>query len=171
MIDECLGDTDSAVVLDDVQVRASSGEPLTPLELFDAFGFHCSVVCVSRSLFRDGHYAQAIFEAFKRVENEVKGVSGLNNEYGRDLMAKAFNEQELRIRIQLNPMVTTSDRDEQAGFKLIFMGAIQGIRNRKAHDNIVQNDPYRTLEYLGLASLLLKRVDERRNPPALSNTG
>ena len=69
-------------------------------------------------------------------------------------MANAFNEQTPKIRLN-------SDPDEQEGFKLIFMGSMQGIRNPKAHHAIVQNDPYKTLEYLGLASLLLKRVDER----------
>jgi len=42
----------------------------------------------------------------------------------------------------------------------LFMGAVVGIRNPKAHDEIVQNDPYKTLEYLGFASLLMKRIDE-----------
>jgi len=35
-----------------------------------------------------------------------------------------------------------------------------GIRNPKAHDNIIQTDPYKTLEYLSFASLLAKKVEE-----------
>ena len=36
-----------------------------------------------------------------------------------------------------------------------------GIRNPKAHENIQQSDPYKTLEYLAIASLLMKKIDER----------
>jgi uncharacterized protein (TIGR02391 family) len=55
--------------------------------------------------------------------------------------------------------VTQSEKDEQEGFMYLFMGAMQGIRNPKAHKEIVQNDPFITLEYLGFASFLLKRID------------
>jgi len=53
-----------------------------------------------------------------------------------------------------------SGRDEQEGFQLIFMGVIQGIRNPKAHGEIEQGDPQRTLEYLAIASLLMRRLDD-----------
>ena len=46
------------------------------------------------------------------------------------------------------------------GFKFLFKGATIGIRNPKAHDNVIQTDPYKTLEYLGLASLLMRRIEE-----------
>jgi hypothetical protein len=42
----------------------------------------------------------------------------------------------------------------------LFMGSMEGIRNPKAHENIIQDDPYRTLEYLGFASLLVKIAEE-----------
>ena len=73
-------------------------------------------------------------------------------------MAKAFSETDPIIK--LNQLRTQPDKDDQEGFKFLFMGAIVGIRNPKAHDNIVQTDPFRTLEYLGLASLLMKRAEE-----------
>ncbi|MEA3443042.1 MAG: TIGR02391 family protein [Chloroflexota bacterium] len=55
---------------------------------------------------------------------------------------------------------TQSDKDEQEGFKFLFMGAMVGIRNPKAHDNVVQADPYRTLEYLSFASLLMRKIEK-----------
>jgi uncharacterized protein (TIGR02391 family) len=113
-------------------------------------------------LFADGHYSQSIFEAFKRVNDEVKAVSGLRDKDGKDLMANAFSKQGAVIR--LNPLNTQYDRDEQEGFKFLFMGSMQGIRNPKAHDNVVQDDPHKTLEYLGLASLLMKCLEERQAP-------
>ena len=129
------------------------------LELFDALGFHPSVVEVSRSRFAAGQLADSIFAAFRCVERRVKAISGLTHETGQDLMSKAFNLSSPKI--QLNRLDDTSKRDEQEGFRFIFMGSMRGIRNPKAHLEILQNDPYKTLEYLGLASLLLKRLDER----------
>jgi len=55
---------------------------------------------------------------------------------------------------------TDSDKDEQEGFMLLFMGAIVGVRNPKAHDHVIQKDKIKTLEYLSFASLLAKRIDE-----------
>jgi uncharacterized protein (TIGR02391 family) len=125
--------------------------------LFDKMQFHPLVITASKSLFESGHYAQAILEAFKAVNNLIKKKTGLNLD-GKQLMAEAFNEKEPVIK--LNELKTQSDRDEQEGFKFLFMGAMVGIRNPKAHDNVVQIDPYRTLEYLGFASLLMKRAEE-----------
>ena len=128
-----------------------------PIYLFDKMQLHPKVIAVSKSLFETGHYAQAIFEAFKAVNNFVKEKTGSSLD-GKDLMSKVFNEDTPVIK--LNELLNQSDRDEQEGFRFLFMGAMVGIRNPKAHDNIVQADPYRTLEYLSFASLLMKRIEE-----------
>ena len=125
--------------------------------LFDKMQFHPRVIQVSGSLFKTGNYASAIFEAFKAVDNLVKERTALSLN-GQALMSKVFDEKAPIIR--LNDLLTEPDRDEQEGFKFLFKGATIGIRNPKAHDNVVQTDPYRTLEYLGLASLLMRRIQE-----------
>lgn len=118
---------------------------------------HPKVVEVSKSLFETGHYSQAIFEAFKVVNNSVKEKTGLGLD-GKDLMAKVFREEDPVIK--LNELKTQSDKDEQEGFMFLYMGAMVGIRNPKAHETVIQKDPYKTLEYLALASLLMRRVEE-----------
>lgn len=123
----------------------------------DTIQLHPRIIEVSQSLFESGHYSQAIFEAFKAVNNFVKEKTGLSLD-GKDLMAKVFREEAPIIK--LNKLKTKSERDEQEGFKFLFIGAMVGIRNPKAHDNIVQTDPNRALEYLGFASLLMKRAEE-----------
>ena len=140
-------------------VTASEPERIreTNTDLFDKMQLHPRVIEVSKSLFETRHYSQAIFEAFKAVNNFVKQKSGLPLD-GKDLMSKAFNED--KPIIKLNELLTPSDHDEQEGFRFLFMGAMVGIRNPKAHDNIVQTDPYRTLEYLSFASLLMRRAEE-----------
>lgn len=122
---------------------------------------HPEVKKVSKKLFADGHYSQAIFEAYKRVVNELKSVSGLKSFDGKPLAEKALSLNNPKIK--LNDLQSQSDRDEQLGFMYLFAGAALGIRNPKAHDNIVQNDPIKALEYLSFASLLMRRLDERVN--------
>ena len=128
-----------------------------PVYLFNNMQFHPKVIEASRSLFETGHYAQAIFEAFKAINNFVKEKTVVPQD-GKALMSTVFNEK--KPVIKLNELLTQSDIDEQEGFKFLFMGAMVGIRNPKAHESVAQRDPFRTLEYLGLASLLLKRAEE-----------
>ncbi len=138
-----------------LQKLESRRSPL--IDLFDKMKFHPKVVEASRTLFRDGHYSDAIFRAFTSVCAFVKGKSGSSLD-GKSLMSTVFSETNPIIK--LNDLSSPLDRDEQEGFKFLFMGGQIGIRNPKAHDNIVQSDPNRTLEYLSLASLLMKRAQE-----------
>jgi len=126
--------------------------------LLDHLELHPLVKEVSGALYRNGHYAQAILEAFKAVNNLVKEKARRPDLDGRDLMAKVFRKEAPTLK--LTPLATPSDKDEQEGFMLLFMGAMAGIRNPKAHDNVPQPDPQRALEYLAFASLLCRRVDE-----------
>lgn len=137
------------------QNSVSKGEYL---KLYDSLMLKPKIIEVSRDLYADGHYAQAIFEAFKAVNNYVKAKLGKSDMDGQSLMAHVFNEKKPIIR--LNPLKTQSDKDEQMGFKFIYMGSMTGIRNPKAHDQIKQKDPIRTLKYLALASLLIERAEE-----------
>ncbi|MDH4214795.1 MAG: TIGR02391 family protein [Candidatus Thorarchaeota archaeon] len=132
-------------------------ELVLPIELFDAMRFHPKVIEASRDLFEDGHYRDAILRAFIEVNNFVKAKTRLELD-NRDLMSKVFRLGNPVIK--LNELKTQSEKDEQEGFMFLFMGAMVGIRNPKAHDNIVQSDPLRALEYLALASLLIKRAEE-----------
>lgn len=138
------------------KIGESSERPVeSPLQIFDAMQFHPKVVNASRALFEDEHYAQAIFEAFKAVENFVQDKSGLTL-YGTNLMERVFNEENPIIKV---PEAGHYYKDVQKGFKHLFIGASQGIRNPKAHKEIIQKDPYITLQYLGFFSFLLKRID------------
>jgi uncharacterized protein (TIGR02391 family) len=130
----------------------------SPSSLLDHLQLHPLVKEVSSALYRDGHYAQAILEAFKAVNNLVRKKARRSDLDGRDLMAKVFRKEAPILK--LTPLATQSHLDEQEGFMFLFMGAMAGIRNPKAHDNVPQPDPHRTLQYLALASLLCIRVDE-----------
>jgi len=117
---------------------------------------HPRVLGASSDLFTDGHYAAAIFAAFRTVEMRVRELSGLDAT-GKDLMARAFNGSPPPISVKVEAGV--SGENEQEGFRFLFMGAIVGIRNPKGHEDVEQEDPNRALEYLAFASLLMRRLD------------
>jgi len=89
-----------------------------------------------------------------------KGKIGITERDGFDLMNYVFKEE--RPLSRLNKLQTMTEKDEQKRFRFIFAGSMAGIRNPKAHNISIQKNPYRTLEYLGLATLLFKRLDEAK---------
>lgn len=120
-------------------------------------GLHEAIAEHAGGLYASGHYSQAIFEALKALEVRVRQQSA-SDAFGRELMDKAFKGDPPPV--DLRHASGRSGDDEQEGFRFIFMGAIQGIRNPKGHDLVHQDDPERALEYLALASLLFRRLDD-----------
>ena len=49
--------------------------------------------------------------------------------------------------------------DEQEAMMNLFKGIV-GIRNKKAHTNVILDNPVRATEYLSLASLLMRLLDQ-----------
>lgn len=133
---------------------------ITNLENYD---FHPEIKKVSDGLFKNGHYAQAVEEAFKRVIKEVKDIykkkTGETLD-GDKLMNKAFGCTGQTPIIKFNNLETDVDRDEQTGIMFLFKGIV-GIRNKKTHDNVILSDPSRAIEYLGLGSLLVRLLENR----------
>lgn len=126
---------------------------------FDERNIHPDIAGVSIKLFDDGHYAQATFEAFKYIDNQVKSVSGIEDT-GFSLMMNAFNETAPKIK--LTNLKSMSDKDEQKGFRYIFAGTMSGIRNPRGHDNRI--DPIDVcLDHLSVASVLLRTLEARRH--------
>lgn len=124
---------------------------------FETRNIHPDLPAKVRQLFDDGHWEQSVFEAFKYIENEVKRLSSIRGKSGFALMMEAFNENEAKIK--LNALKTESELDEQKGFKFIFSGATTGIRNPRGHEVDIRDTPDEALDYLSLASLLLRRLD------------
>jgi len=131
---------------------------LCPIDTKLGLELHPRVLAASEKLFRDRHFSQAVFEAFKALEEYVKRKTGIKNRAGKSLMGYVFNESNPILKIKYS--LPDTAKEEQEGFKLIFMGAMLGIRNPKAHYEIIQRDRVRTIQYLALASLLFKTVDD-----------
>jgi uncharacterized protein (TIGR02391 family) len=127
------------------------------LHPFETRNIHPDLPTRVRKLFDDGHWEQSVFEAFKFIEKEVKRISGIRVKTGYQLMMDAFNENSPKV--QLNGLATESEIDEQKGFKFIFAGAATGIRNPRGHEIDIGDTPDEALDFLALASLLLRRLD------------
>jgi len=110
-----------------------------------------------RQLFDNGHYTQATFEAFKFIDKQVAKLS-TSSESGKKLMMTAFSE--ISPSIRLNACSSTSERDEQEGYKFLFAGSIIAIRNPRGHEYDIHDSPGECLDYLALASLLLRRLQQ-----------
>ena len=117
---------------------------------------HPAVIALVRELFDGGHFAQATFEAFKFVEKQVQRHTGLPDS-GRKLMTRAFLGDNPVVR--LTRMTSPSERDEQEGYGFLFVGATLAIRNPRGHEVAVDDDQQTCLDYLSLASLLLRRLE------------
>ncbi len=138
-----------------------------PVNLFDKMQFHPRVAEASKSCFVTGNYREAILNAFIRLIDYVKEITGLDLD-GDDLMNKVFSfyyDKDLRKItkypiIRINELKNSNDRNEQQGFMFLCKGAAGGIRNPKAHKLIPQSNPLHTLEYLAFASLLMRRIEE-----------
>jgi uncharacterized protein (TIGR02391 family) len=126
------------------------------------YDLHPLIKEVSKKRFEDGHYADAVEAAFKevikRVKEYIKNKTGENLD-GDRAMNRAFGFENQKPLIKFNNLKTEEEKDEQRGIMFLFKGIV-GIRNRKAHENVILDDPYRAIEYLALASLLMRLLDE-----------
>lgn len=121
-------------------------------------GLHPRVGTVSEGLLQDGHYSQAIFEAFKGLEEYVRDKTGIHDKYGTALMAHVFNENSPILKVKYSHPETA--REEQQGLKLIFMGSMLAIKNPKSHRTIRLRKKSRALLYLAFVSLLFEIVGD-----------
>jgi uncharacterized protein (TIGR02391 family) len=141
-----------------VASRLSEAEPPRVIEHpFVRRNIHTAIPAVVHRLFDNGHYSQATFEAFKYLDNTVKRLSGVDKS-GKALMMEALKDSSPLI--QLTPLADETDRNEQEGFKFIFAGSMIAIRNPRGHEHDVTDDIDTCLDHLGLASLLLRRLEQ-----------
>lgn len=135
---------------------------ISSLKSFQKYNFHSEINLVSGQLLIDGHYSQAIEEALKKVVKKTRDI--LKEKTGEEidgdkLMNRMFGFENQEPVIKFNSLSSFEEKDEQRGILYLFKGIV-GIRNRKAHENIIQHSYERAVEYLGLASLLMRLLDD-----------
>jgi uncharacterized protein (TIGR02391 family) len=108
-------------------------------------------------LFVDGHYAQAVEESAKAVFQYLREASGLTLD-GAALAQQAFSLK--------NPILAFSDladetkRNEQLGFMEMLAAFAKGVRNPHAHTHGKLEEQQKAFEYLCVASLFCRRIDD-----------
>lgn len=123
---------------------------------FELRNIHPNLPAKVRKLFDDGHCAEATFLAMKYVEKVVQRHSG-KKESGQKLMLTVFDKNNPLIK--LNSLSNSSEEDEQEGYRFIFSGSVQGIRNPGGHEIELSDDPDVCLDHLSFTSLLLRRIE------------
>ena len=140
----------------EVRRVAPPGTAPQPLDHFEELVTYSQLRQVSGSLFRDRHYARAVEEAFKFLNNAVKEKSEIVNQDGAGLMRSAFSANSPVL--YLNAFQSQSERDEQIGYMDLFAGSMTGIRNPRAHDHQLTDAPDIALELLVLANHLMRKL-------------
>jgi uncharacterized protein (TIGR02391 family) len=126
------------------------------LKAYDGLELHSEISRASSKLYRDAHYSNAVEAAVKALNSLVRLRSGLEQD-GSSLMERAFNPSSPVLRF--NDLLNQSDKDEQKGFMMLFLGAVSGLRNPRAH-SFIEDDPEMALEFIAFVSLLAKLLDK-----------
>ena len=104
-----------------------------------------------------GHWRDAVLNAFIAVFDLVRRRTELDLD-GDQLVTYVFSANNPRLVVA--DLSTESGRNDQVGFMLLMQGAFRGIRNPKAHSLQHDLDGLKSAQYLIMASLLARRVDE-----------
>lgn len=127
-----------------------------------AFVLDADLKAKTEKLFVDGHYARAVEEAYKFIDNLVKRrvSSFCKATTGASLMRAALSPN--RPILLLNENSTEVEVDEQQGYMDIFAGCMTGIRNPRAHDTDLEDDRDYALKLLSWADHLVARIKNSR---------
>ena len=140
------------------KIGAPERPDMLPVDLlFDRLVTNDRLSQATRPQFRSRNFVDAVEAAFKCLDNAVRDRSGLSDKGGSDLMFTVFNEKNPILK--LNELHSTSDRNEQEGYKHLFAGAMTGIRNPRAHEHELRDDPKVALEKLAFANHLMNKLD------------
>lgn len=108
--------------------------------------------------FRRGFYHDAVGTAFTVLEDRIRDVGGFDpDDHGKVLMTNAFDEDS-------GPLSMGDVRSEKEGFKLLYTGAYQALRNPPSHRILDDMDSQQAKDALSMVNFLLTLVENKRSP-------
>jgi uncharacterized protein (TIGR02391 family) len=137
--------------------KGAPNQKPTAVQPAGEYAYHPEIQRVSQQLFLEGNFRHAVLEAFIHLIATVKEKTGLRFD-GDNLMNHAFCPDGRVPPVKFNALNTDGEKDEQRGIWNLFKGIV-GMRNYKAHVVAPFDDPQRAHEYLALASLLMRLLD------------
>jgi uncharacterized protein (TIGR02391 family) len=110
-------------------------------------------------LFIDEHYAQAVEESAKAVFQYLREATGLKLD-GAQLAQQSFSLK--KPILAFSDLSDESKQNEQLGFMEMLAAFTKGVRNPLAHTHGKLEEQQKAFEYLCLASLFCRRIDDAR---------
>lgn len=112
------------------------------------------------ALVEDGRLSDAVLEALRLVEERVQSLTESDSS-GHTLMESVFDT----TPPQLDVTTTTGPaaEAERDGFRFLFIGAMLGLQEPYRTARTVATTLDETLEYLAVASMLMRRLDRAEN--------
>ena len=122
---------------------------------------HPRIVETSKTLFENGHFANASQDAFVEINSRLKKIHRIlvpndTARDGQDLANYLFTAK--NPLLQICDITDQTGKDTQQGLQFLFSGAIAAFRNPKAHENI-KIDAEEAMRRLMFASLLMCKID------------
>lgn len=114
-------------------------------------GLHPKVLGKAGKSFNDGNYRSAVLDTYIALNKEVQRKSRLTKD-GSSLMQMAFSKDKPVLKV-------AGGDDPQMGANWLFSGAMMGVRNVLAHDDLIHPSEQEALELLYFASMLFRRLD------------
>lgn len=125
--------------------------------------FHPWIWDGASSLWRSGHFREAVEGAIRKLNAETQNKLGRRDVSETDLFNQAFSEQAPSLK---NPRLHRMPDDGSKTFKSVQRGArvfaegvFAGIRNPLAHEADQEMSEQQALEYLAALSVLARWVD------------
>ena len=126
---------------------------------FIARQFHDEIHKHSKTLFLQGHYFHAVFEACK-VYNKLVQTKSLSTKDGHPLMLEVWGSENGVLKV--TPCISETDKNVQNGIKFLSAGLMQAVRNPTAHEPAVDwpINKEDCLDLLSFISFLFRQLDK-----------
>ena len=117
---------------------------------------------VTRKKFETGFYADSIESALKEINSVIKKI--VKTKTGEELDGAKLMQKTFSVTnplIELADLSTESGKNIQQGFLQIYSGAMTGIRNPKAHENL-DIDIDEAVRLLCFCGELMDKIEKRK---------